>query len=421
MARSRGADAIMALAFESTYGAAPAATGYFQAPFKSHSLGAERKLITDDLLGNGRNRFDPVLDTIENSGDVAIPVDVRNLGLWLKLLLGAPTTAAALAAAVVYTFTAQPAAASTLTLNGTVWTFVATGATGQQSNIGVSLAATLTALATALNASGDTQVTKCTYVATATTLTATYKTLGPAGNAFTVAASAPSNATPASATLLGGANTHTFLSGAQNLPSASIEVGLPDVPSFGMNTGMRANMLKLTAATSGLLGAVVSLMGQNEALATSSGAGTPTVLATDRFTNFSGQVTRNGVQLAGVTSAGLTLNNNLEAIDVIRPDGANEDYDPGVAELLLSLVTRFADTIMVNQASSGLPCAIGLNWSRNAGQALSVTVHRAFLPVPKRPITGPQGIQVSYDIQAAIDTTLNKMFTVVLTNDVTSY
>ena len=74
-----------------------------------------------------------------------------------------------------------------------------------------------------------------------TTLVLTYKTLGLAGNTLTIAAQAASNGTASGATLTGGANGHTFVSGGQALPSMAIEVGLPDVPFFGMNYGARAN------------------------------------------------------------------------------------------------------------------------------------------------------------------------------------
>lgn len=99
-------------------------------------------------------------------------------------------------------FAANPSADDTITLNGTAWTFKASGATGAQTNIGASLAATLATLVTNLNASADTQVTKCTYSANSDTLFISYDTRGTAGNSFTLAASA---ATVSGGTLSGGA------------------------------------------------------------------------------------------------------------------------------------------------------------------------------------------------------------------------
>ena len=84
----------------------------------------------------------------------------------------------------------NPSASNTITLNGTAWTFVTSGATGPQTNIGANAAATITALATNLNASADAQVAKNTYAALAgspTTLQITSKTAGTTNNGYTLA------------------------------------------------------------------------------------------------------------------------------------------------------------------------------------------------------------------------------------------
>lgn len=99
-------------------------------------------------------------------------------------------------------FTAQPVATNTITIGSSTWTFVASGATGNQTNIGANLAATLSALATNLNASADAQVSQNTYTASATQLAVTSKTAGTSKNGFVLATNV-SGAT-ASGTLTGG-------------------------------------------------------------------------------------------------------------------------------------------------------------------------------------------------------------------------
>lgn len=96
----------------------------------------------------------------------------------------------------------------TITLGGTVWTFVTSGATTNQTDIGGSLGGTLVLLLnvgtpTNLQTSTDPNVSKCTYALNGglTTLLITYKTAGTAGNSFTLAASV---ATPSGGTLTGG-------------------------------------------------------------------------------------------------------------------------------------------------------------------------------------------------------------------------
>ncbi|MCL4713245.1 MAG: hypothetical protein KJZ73_18555, partial [Pseudorhodoplanes sp.] len=211
MARARGANAVMAAAFETTYGTPPVA-GYKKLPFVSSALGDEQNLIASDLLGYGREPLPPSRDVVNNEGDVVVPVDLRNFGYWLKLLLGAPTSVE------------------------------------------------------------DT-----------------------------------------------GVFTHTFVSGALTLPSMAIEVGMPEVPNYGMNFGVRANSMKIQLQRSGLLNATMSLIAQGETKAGSSGAGTPTEAVIERFSQFMGEIKRNGTALGQIVSAELTYSNNLDKVEVIRP------------------------------------------------------------------------------------------------------
>ncbi|MDO8607280.1 MAG: phage tail tube protein [Phaeospirillum sp.] len=90
--RAYGADCILLAAFEASYGTLPA-DGYGRLSFKESSLGAERPLGYDPLLGQGRDAQDPFYEAIKDEGDIAVPLDVRALGFWLKGLFGAPATA----------------------------------------------------------------------------------------------------------------------------------------------------------------------------------------------------------------------------------------------------------------------------------------------------------------------------------------
>lgn len=89
-------------------------------------------------------------------------------------------------------FSAQPGIGSTITLNGSVVTFVSGTPTGMQVQLGANLDATLTSLEAELNneAAGhpgnDTEVKKCTYTKVMGTITIVHDTAGAAGNAFTL-------------------------------------------------------------------------------------------------------------------------------------------------------------------------------------------------------------------------------------------
>ena len=87
-------------------------------------------------------------------------------------------------------YNGQPSAGDTFTLNGTMVTYVASGATGNQINIGGSLATTLRNTNTFLNASADAQISKCTYATNTTNrINIFFKDVSGDGNTYTVATS----------------------------------------------------------------------------------------------------------------------------------------------------------------------------------------------------------------------------------------
>ncbi len=91
MSRAYGWNAKLLLAEETEYGVLPE-SGYRQMPFISSSLDSEQNLLSSNVLGLGRDPTQPFQDVINVDGDMVVPVDIRNLGVWLKAIFGAPTT-----------------------------------------------------------------------------------------------------------------------------------------------------------------------------------------------------------------------------------------------------------------------------------------------------------------------------------------
>lgn len=91
MSRAYGWNAQLLIAEESEYGVMPQ-SGYRKIPFISSSLDSEQNLLSSNVLGLGRDPTQPFQDVINVDGDMAVPVDVRNIGVWLKAIFGAPTT-----------------------------------------------------------------------------------------------------------------------------------------------------------------------------------------------------------------------------------------------------------------------------------------------------------------------------------------
>jgi hypothetical protein len=196
---------------------------------------------------------------------------------------------------------------------------------------------------------------------------------------------------------------------------------VPEVPRYAMYFGCVLDQISWQMQRSGQLTATARLVAQGEAVGTTTSAGTPATLELKRFGHFNGAITRNGSALGNVVSAEITYANNLDRIETLRADGKIEGADPGMASLTGRIEVRFADTALVTQAIDGTPCELEFAYSLGANAAFSFTAHAVYLPVPRIEIPGPQGIQASFDWQAAKATSPTRMCTAVLTNTVASY
>jgi hypothetical protein len=147
----------------------------------------------------------------------------------------------------------------------------------------------------------------------------------------------------------------------------------------------------------------------------------PQALGITRFNQFQGSIKKNGQALGNVVAAQLTYSNNLARIETIRSDGKIEGADPTVASLTGNLEVRFADTDLIDAATSNAPLELTFSYDIDATKSLTFIAHEVYLPKPKLSISGPGGIQATFNWQAAKNTAAGRMFTVILYNDVASY
>jgi hypothetical protein len=140
-----------------------------------------------------------------------------------------------------------------------------------------------------------------------------------------------------------------------------------------------------------------------------------------RFNQFQGSIKKNGQALGNVVAAQLTYSNNLARIETIRSDGKIEGADPTVASLTGNLEVRFADTELIDAATNNTPLELTFSYVIDATKSLTFIAHEVYLPKPKLSISGPGGIQATFDWQAAKNTAAGHMLTVQLVNDVVAY
>lgn len=430
MGRARGANAQLALGYNATttYGGVPSSGNYLKLPFVSIDLGEEQGLVQSDLIGYGRDPQTPGRDVVNDTGNVVVPVDARAFGYWLKMLFGAAASdTQGAAASGSFTFSANPTNAQTIVVNGTTWTFKTSPAAATEVQIGSTLADTIRNLVVALNKSADANTAAASYLTdiAKSQILVTSTSIGTGGNTFTLGAGT-SGAAVSGATLAGGVATgnynHTFVAGALTLPDAGLEIGLPDVPSYAMNYGVVANTVAINLSRSGNLTASIALIAQGEQPRSgSSAAGSLTEIVLERFSQFQGQIYRDGAALAEITSASLNFSNGLDTVEAIRSDGRISGVDPGMMAATLDLTARFADTVILALAQAGTPVEIRFQWKTPGGRSLTFIFHNVYLPTPKVTVPGPAGIQVTYQGQASEHPTLHKTLTAVLVNDIAAH
>ena len=78
-------------------------------------------------------------------------------------------------------------------------------------------------------------------------------------------------------------------------------------------------------------------------------------------------------------------------------------------------------TTLVTQAINGEACELEFAYALPSGESFTLTVHAVYLPRPRIEISGPQGVQATFDWQAARDSVVGRMCTATLINDIEEY
>jgi hypothetical protein len=98
MPTARGARTILLAKQEVTYGVNPGGIDFRQYPFVPPlDLGGAQALLDSPVIGlsSGRDPADPFYDAVTVDGSFGIPIDLSDIGFWLKMLMGAPVTSGA--------------------------------------------------------------------------------------------------------------------------------------------------------------------------------------------------------------------------------------------------------------------------------------------------------------------------------------
>ncbi|HEV7263583.1 MAG TPA: phage tail tube protein [Falsiroseomonas sp.] len=158
----------------------------------------------------------------------------------------------------------------------------------------------------------------------------------------------------------------------------------PDVPSYDVCAGVRADALEIDLSPTGPATATIKLIAQGSTRSGSSSGGTQTTAAYTAFHKAQGSISRAGSALAQVTGARLAYSNSVEAVRTIRADRKIEGADPGIARATGQITARFADTTLLTQAGNGTAAEFAFAFTIDANRSLTFTLHKVYLALAKR-------------------------------------
>lgn len=218
--------------------------------------------------------------------------------------------------------------------------------------------------------------------------------------------------------------THVFTSGGL-LPSLALQVGhtalAPQI--HYLHAGVKLGSFAVQMARTGAVNATINAVAQGETSAAAAIDADPETFALRRFSAGTGTIKLGGVQLAAVTGGQLTYSNGLESVETIRDDGKIDGVDETEATATGNVVVRFGPDSAIRAAvAAQTPVALEYAYSiPETDFRLKMEMPRVFLPKVKSEITGPGGIEATYNWQAAADPDLGYLLRMTLVNDVAEY
>ncbi len=142
---------------------------------------------------------------------------------------------------------------------------------------------------------------------------------------------------------------HEFASGGDDLPSYTLEVGMPKVPAFFRHAGVKLNSIALEFTRSGPAAATINAIAQGETRFGTTQGGTPTSLTFSRISQFQGSIKRAGGPGRQFDGAGLPTTSKD------RDDPRRRLIEVPIRRSRLTgrIDVRFADTTLIDLAAGG--------------------------------------------------------------------
>ncbi|MDR3561757.1 MAG: phage tail tube protein [Negativicutes bacterium] len=92
MARAKGFNSQLALAFETTYGQTPASPTGYNMPMNQSKITINQNLINSATIRGRRDQAQMAVGNTDVAGSIVVPVEQIAFGYWLRAMFGSPTT-----------------------------------------------------------------------------------------------------------------------------------------------------------------------------------------------------------------------------------------------------------------------------------------------------------------------------------------
>ncbi|WP_330998002.1 phage tail tube protein [Pectinatus haikarae] len=433
--QAKGMKSILNLAFESTYGVLPSTGTIYRMPFNKNALTSKQNQIESNTITGRRDAVQPGLGQIDVSGQIDLPLDVRNIGLALKAIIGVPTTTS-------LSTSGNLISNSPIDVTLEDWIKITTGSfhisiDGTASDVtGITFASvsSMAAIATAIQTAIQAANTKFSAVIVSydegtQKITITSGTTGATSSVSQMTAAASGTYLGDLLNMTNGVSTagaalyqHVFKVG-DSIPSLTIEKGFSDISKYFRYLGAKVNKFSLTAQVgNNETTYTMDMMAANEVEAAVPLSAAPSSLALLRFNNVNAEVKEGGNTLAICRKIQLDIDNGLDGDTYcLNGSGIRPAINEGVLTPSGSVEALFIDTSLLDKAINGTETSLELIYS-NGPYSLSIKLPELLFERATPTVDGPKGVTatLSYKGYYSNDSG-NSAVIATLINDVSSY
>lgn len=218
--------------------------------------------------------------------------------------------------------------------------------------------------------------------------------------------------------------THVWKSGKFGLPVSTLEMQTPRADRskrIDQFIDLMANTMQLSYATGGVERATFGLIGADVKKLTATGAGTPTAPPPPgtRLLRKARVITLDGNNAARIVGGSVTYSNNLEPQNYLK--NKVQEVDEGLASLTGSVDLRYDTDSLMDKAENGTAVGLVNVWDISATKSLTIAANTLRLQRTGLPISGPTGIQQSFQLRGEKTLADGAMLMVTLKNQTGSY